>query len=386
MSDKSFLSRLPDPGRPLLEVKGIDLVERLGMEAVRGVVCDIMAGVNVRTATEALTRKRITLLNVALLVMYLRAQRDFGPLGRDVTSAVRAELELGGMPPSEKRVLWWMLGLTKKQIDNVLRSDPDAWDDYIEKFSDAISDTVKEAEKTHGELNGSLSVGGEDKQIPIDWRWAIHLMTAVGAQTLATRGSEKSMYGKFFEKLILGGILHVLGLRLISEGSSVSDNVYWLSSRGRKRESDATALFDKGIGIRFDIGFIGVGNTEISLDKVSRFEREIEMGGKSKFMHTIIIVDRIGDRSRIVELAKEIDGTILQMSSKNWPIQLAAKLEEIVDGFESPFKEMDDEETVSYIRKRITTAPFDEILKIVQEEPNDNDPGGDPEAPTEAEE
>ena len=30
------------------------------------------------------------------------------------------------------------------------------------------------------------------------------------------------------------------------------------------------------------IGFIGVGNTEISLDKVSRFEREMERNGETE--------------------------------------------------------------------------------------------------------
>ena len=36
----------------------------------------------------------------------------------------------------------------------------------------------------------------------------------------------------------------------------------------------ASALIKAGHGVRFDIGFIGRRNPEISLDEVSRFERE----------------------------------------------------------------------------------------------------------------
>jgi len=45
------------------------------------------------------------------------------------------------------------------------------------------------------------------------------------------------MYGKFFEKLVLGGVLHTLGLRLVQrQNVSDTDEVFWLSERGERRD------------------------------------------------------------------------------------------------------------------------------------------------------
>ena len=148
------------------------------------------------------------------------------------------------------------------------------------------------------------------------------IFTAIGAQTLTIRGSEKSMYGKFFEKLVLGSLLTLLGFSLRDNNIEKTENIFWLSDRQDKRESDATVIYKPGIGARFDIGFIGPGNPEISLDKVSRFEREIEIGSQKHYMSTIILIDRIGAKSRIVDMAKKIDGNIIQIQPK-FPLKLA---------------------------------------------------------------
>jgi hypothetical protein len=41
---------------------------------------------------------------------------------------------------------------------------------------------------------------------------------------MAVRGSDKSIYGRLFEKLILGTLLHALGFMYIEDESSVSQN------------------------------------------------------------------------------------------------------------------------------------------------------------------
>ena len=64
--------------------------------------------------------------------------------------------------------------------------------------------------------------------------------------------------------------------------------------------------------MRFDIGFIGRGNPEISLDKVTRFERVISLQGAHFYLATIILVDRIGANSRIETLAQAVEGTIFK--------------------------------------------------------------------------
>ncbi|MFW2003647.1 CfrBI family restriction endonuclease, partial [Acinetobacter ursingii] len=68
-------------------------------------------------------------------------------------------------------------------------------------------------------------------------------------------------------------------------------NGFWLSSQSdERREADATIVFNI-LGIRVDIVFIGPGNSEITLDKVSRFTKHDEISCKSYHMSTIVIVD-----------------------------------------------------------------------------------------------
>ena len=170
------------------------------------------------------------------------------------------------------------------------------------------------------------------------------------------------MYGKLFEKLVMGSLLTVLGFEKIDRrNTSRQRRVFWLSSRGTKRESDATLLYEPGVGVRFDIGFIGSGNTEISLDKVSRFEREMEHGRSAHYMTTIVLVDRIGERSRIVEMAKRIDGHIVQMSMTHWTREVARILGEEIQ-FKHPIAEMDDLESLSYIRSSMKNVDLREIM------------------------
>jgi len=137
--------------------------------------------------------------------------------------------------------------------------------------------------------------------------------------------------------------------------------VFWLSSRGERRESDATLIYEAGKGVRFDIGFIGRGNPEISLDKVSRFEREISLGRSTWYLSTIIIVDRIGANSRIQQLAEAIDGTIIQMSMGYWPQQVARELSRVL-GYRHELVRMKQAEIGQYLRDKMDKVPLEELL------------------------
>lgn len=186
--------------------------------------------------------------------------------------------------------------------------------------------------------------------------------STTGAQTLAIRGSEKSSYGKLFEKLVLGSLLHILGFKRVSpENPESLTRVFWLSSREAKRESDATVLYRAGKGVRFDIGFIGRGNPEISLDKVSRFEREISLGRSKWYLATIILVDRIGANSRIERMAKAIDGTIIQMSMGYWPQQVAQQLNAKL-GLRHELVRMNPSRIADYLREELATVPIQEFI------------------------
>ncbi|NBY60844.1 MAG: CfrBI family restriction endonuclease [Actinobacteria bacterium] len=355
----SIIGEFPDEARNLLVVRGRDLLDTLGLPALRTVVSQVLCGVNIRSATESLTKRRISLLNAAILTTYTNlAQR--GMAAGDIPSAAYTEYKKKSTTAEDKIVLRWMLGLTTKQVQNVLRSDDSAWADYVESLKESISSSAETAEEDFGPL--PLGLAGKSKQ-ELDWEWALSLLMAIGSQTLAIRGSEKSLYGKFFEKMIMGSVLSVLGFTLTEEDSPLEES-FWLSSRGRKRESDATAIWKSGEGVRFDIGFIGVGNPEITLDKVSRFEREMDLNGVPHSMRTIIIVDRVGKNSRIIELAIEIDGRVIQMSSSNWAKSLGQELEDALPGYRSPLRGLSHSAYVKAIEDGVALAPLEKIFKI----------------------
>ncbi len=129
-------------------------------------------------------------------------------------------------------------------------------------------------------------------------------------------------------------------------------------------------LYKAGQGVRFDIGFIGRGNPEISLDKVTRFEREIMLGRSRYYMATIIIVDRVGRNSRIERLAQSVQGTIIQMSAGYWPQQVARVLHEQF-GFEHPLITMDHAHIESFLRERLAEVPLQDFIQRATKSSND---------------
>lgn len=136
-----------------------------------------------------------------------------------------------------------------------------------------------------------------------------------------------------------------------------------MASRSERRESDAILIFDAGKGVRFDIGFIGRGNPEISLDKVSRFEREITLGHSKWYLATIIIVDRIGEKSRIDRLAKNIGGKIIQMSMGYWPQEVAKVLKDAL-GYRHQLASMNHSEVGSFLMQQMSKVPLEKFLGI----------------------
>jgi hypothetical protein len=347
----------PESARDLLDVSGQNFIERLGLEPLRQIVFDVLCGTNVRGATEQLTRRRLSLLSAALLATAVKVRAA----GSELLPAARADLD--PLPNARTRkVPFWFAGLTEKQQQNVLRSEAVARDEYMNVFEETVKEAAAEAGAAYGEL--SLQVELDGTAAAFDWEELLYLCAAIGSQTLAIRGSEKSLYGKLFEKLVLGGVLSTLGFELCAI-DEVQEGVqsYWLSSRGAKRESDATAILASDTIVRFDIGFIGVGNTEISLDKVTRYERDIEIAGQRRYVKTIIIVDRIGSRSTIVELAGAVDGAIIQMSHELWPRTFGRELEAL-GSFSSPLEGLNDDELRDTLWRGVEAAPFEEILQL----------------------
>lgn len=354
----SISKAFPEEAKDLLLVRGRDLLDTLGLPALRTVVSQVLCGVNIRNATETLTQRRISLLNAAMLQTYTNLAND-GMKSDQIIDAAYSEIRSRNTTAEEKIVLRWMLGLTAKQVQNVLRSNDEVWKQYVENLKVSLASS---AEMTHDQYGAFPLNGSKSARSDLDWGWGLSLLMAIGSQTLATRGSEKSLYGKFFEKMIMGSVLSVLGFELTND-SNLGEKSFMLSSTS-KRESDATAIWKLGEGVRFDIGFIGRGNPEITLDKVTRFERDFEISGVRTHLKTFIIVDVVGPKSGIIELAKRADGVIIQMSATDWVKTLGSELERALTGFKSPVSNLSHKDYVKYIEEGVKKAPLEDIFQI----------------------
>ena len=72
----SISKAFPEEAKDLLLVRGRDLLDTLGLPALRTVVSQVLCGVNIRNATETLTQRRISLLNAAMLQTYTYLAND----------------------------------------------------------------------------------------------------------------------------------------------------------------------------------------------------------------------------------------------------------------------------------------------------------------------
>lgn len=348
----------------LLAASGTELVAEIGLETVRSVVLDVLMGRNLRDSTETLTRRRIAALNLATVDMFLRGSATFDEFVTQLPDLAGDILARKKLAKSERWLAQWVLGLTDKAFQNVLRDDPKGLVEYRNRYISVCNEVIRTHIAEQGVLSGYVEVDNGAK-ISINWLWFTYLLNTIGAQTLAIRGSEKSAYGKLFEKLVLGSLLHILGYKHISPPPQEYERVFWLSSQDEKRESDATLLLEAGQGVRFDIGFIGRGNPEISLDKVTRFEREIALGPSTYYMATIILVDRIGANSRIERMAQAVEGTIIQMSAGYWPKQVALILNEVT-GYKHALVKMNDREVAAYLTDAVQHAPLEQFIGLSQ--------------------
>jgi len=354
---QAFAKLFPDSSKVLLTGGGKQFVERIGIEAIRKTIYSVMVGDNIRSQTEFVSRRRIAQISGAVIVMIAKGYATI-PDFQQKTSTLAVDW-LRMTKKSDNAETWpsrWLLGLTGKGDQNVLRSDVNAFINYIEEFEKAIREAARHCLQELGEYTIDLNYSTKEAKgtIKLDWEGIAKLTTAIGAQTLTIRGSDKSMYGKLFERLILGSYLTMLGFKRVNPERNVeTDKVFWLSDSRQNRESDATALIRAGKVVKFDIGFIGKGNSEISKDKLSRFDKELEIAGRKSSATTFIVVDRLPQTSKTEEAAKKIEAEIIQMSMQYWPKELCQRLNKRC-GFEHEILKVPDEKLQIYIQDKLS--------------------------------
>jgi hypothetical protein len=340
-----------------------------------------MMGENLREQTEPLTRRRVAQVSGAVIALFARGSMQIESFSDSLSTLAAEQLERKGNDKAAVWVAQWLLGLTGKSVQNVLRSKSTALKGYVADLETAIQESAHECLKDIGDLRMSLGFAEDSsgRRVELDWKAITRLTTAIGAQTLAIRGSDKSIYGKLFERLILGSFLAIMGFTRVDPSRNSKDSgVFWLSDSSDLRESDATLLVQRGKLARFDIGFIGIGNPEISKDKLSRYAREVETAGGKSSSVTFIVVDRLPRTGKTQKAAEEIGAEIIQMSMQFWPRTLAQRLK-VRLGVNHELQGMADGKISEYLRAKLSTIPVQDFLSglstedLMRDSPEEDD-------------
>jgi hypothetical protein len=378
----SISELFPKKSRLLLTGGGKEFIERIGVEAARRVVHHVMMGENLRSQTEPLTRRRVAQLSGAMVTLFAKGCLEV----EDFTARLSdlAVEQLSTARKNDKVSTWpaqWLIGLTGKSVQNVLRNKADVLSEYLKDFEAAVSEASRRCREDMGDIKMSLGFAEDanGRCAELNWEDITRLTTAIGAQTLAIRGSDKSIYGKLFERLILGSFLTILGFERVNPETNTKDTgVFWLSDTSESsdgsdsRESDATLLIRPGKVARFDIGFIGAGNSEISKDKLSRYAREFEIAGGRSSSVTFIIVDRLPKSGTTERAADAIGAEIVQMSMNVWPRRLAQRLGERL-GVRHELQDMRDDIIGDYLAAKLATISVQDFLTGISAETLDAD-------------
>lgn len=363
-----FRDAIPPSSLSLVSYSGAQVIDKLGKDIIANVVASILVGENLRNLTESLTQRRILLMNSGLLVTFLKALSSRENFMAEMSAIIANELNESKLTrdrakklsADERQYLLWFLGLTVKSVDNVTRGD-EGISKYITELDANAASIAKTLEQTYGHID--LSVTLNKAKYSLQWPALLRCMLAMGAQTLSIRGSEKSIYGKLFEKLVLGSVLTILGGVYINKTDTNRDRMaFWLSENDDRRESDATLLLRPGIGVFFDIGFIGKGNPEAAMDKLTRYDNMLQHGRRRNVMSTIILIDTIGQTSRAKRIAEETGGFIIQMSKSFWVKELAEKIYEVDQTFDSPLLHMTNNDTINHIKEQVAAIDIAKFL------------------------
>lgn len=361
----------PEKGKLVLTANGKEFIERIGVEAARKVIFGVLQGENLRTQTEPLTRRRVAIATGAVIYLFAKGWAEIDGFTEKLSALALEQMVI--TPPSKKDTFWpaqWLIGLTGKSIQNVLRGNPELQQGYIQDFENAVEEAARKCQEDFGTISMNLGyvADGELKQNirPLEWKDITRLSTAIGASTLTIRGSEKSTYGKLFERLIMGSVLTILGFQHVQNAQSTNlKKVFWLSDSSDDRECDATIRLRPGKLARFDIGFIGKGNPEIMKDKLTRYASEIEQNGIANFSQTFIIVDRMPDTTRTLNSALRSGTEIIQMSMQFWAIELARKLKTRL-GYDSEILSIPEDQMGAYLERKLQPIPILDFLNTTQ--------------------
>lgn len=164
----------PVGSRVLLTGTGRQFVERLGVEATRQAVLNIMLGQNVRAQTEKLTRQKIAQVSGAMVVLFAKGLREIPDFQSRLPDL--AMQQIAASKKNDNASIWpaqWLIGLTGKAVQNVLRNDPALIQDYAQDFQAAIEEAALKCQADLGDLKMILGFVEDKSGLPVelDWRY-----------------------------------------------------------------------------------------------------------------------------------------------------------------------------------------------------------------------
>lgn len=338
-------------GKDTIKVTRQDFIDKIGADGMKDIIRKVLLGGNVRDTTEFITQRRLLSSYAAVIDLFANCIADKTGDVHEYASFVAQDLSR--IKTKKLRTLdLWLLGLTGKGVDNIVRDEANLAS-YKDAFADTVIETASDMQKHFGDVSGKITINGKD--IHLDWNSLLLLCNTLGVQTLSIRGSAKSMNGKLFEKLMLGSLLSIMGFSYCPDPPTnidKSQKLFWLSNMDEnERETDATLVYN-GKAVSIDIGFIGKGNPEITLDKVTRFNRYKQIAGMEHDMATIIIVDTVSEHSDLFNKAKKVEGTVLQMSHCDWVIDFAKQIK-LIFGIEHPLLQIPSSGLGDYLKSAL---------------------------------
>lgn len=354
--------RFNELGKSNIKSTRMDFTGMIGVDGMKDIIRKVLLGGNVRDITEFITQRRLIRSYAAMIDLFINILKQKTVDVQEYSDFLAHDLERARRRSEPRTLDLWLMGLTQKGLDNIVRDEANLVS-YKDSFAESTSETITDIQERFGELSGTLQLNGVE--MPLSWNTVTLMCIAIGSQTLSIRGSAKSMNGKLFEKLILGSLLTIMGFTYCAtQPASIrkTDKLFWLSSMDEnERETDAT-LVNNGIGVSIDIGFIGKGNPEISLDKVTRFNRYKQIAGMGHEMKTIIIVDTVAENSDLINKAARVEGIVLQMSRKNWIIDFAKAVCRIFS-IHHPLSSLRIDELDTYLRREIADIEINAFIK-----------------------
>jgi hypothetical protein len=156
-SRKKEIRKLTDIMSPdavkLISARGDDLVREIGIEVIRGIVHDVLSGENLRDSTEMLTRRRIAALNLATVEMFIRESAVSADFIQDLPQLGSEMLHCRRLAKPERSLAEWILGLTHKAFQNVLRDNIRAIDEYRNRYVEICQEVISMCEREYGALS-----------------------------------------------------------------------------------------------------------------------------------------------------------------------------------------------------------------------------------------